>query len=656
MDELLGIIDISYLTEYNSWRNIGTGLKSILEIEDLNSNEEDLIILWRKHSQRAPNYEERALISQWKAWDPTKMGIQIIYYYAKISDISGYNKILLVNNIDNLFSRPFQWNDLELSEYLLPLFKPIYRIMSANKSEVAFYYNGKYWEEYSNPKIPIIPTFKKFNKLLAEKMTYYKQIISNMTEQMADIENASDEYLTRDLSFKTKLFKNLEKLHGSLNKPKIESYFGLMKMDLMDPSFSSKLDTNMELICFENGVFDRKEGKFRVHKSTDLCKNHCDYEFIPFDKIDKKEIDKFKTFMGNFCRDDEEGKLQYIIDVLSSVIWGNRDTQGMYVLYGGGENGKSVFTEFLQYLVGGNTNYSVILRPHLLSSKAGTTKGANEDAYSLIGKRIAVIQEPDDEAISAHKLKQYASSDFIAARDLFKSLEYFKAVHTLFYSTNHPLTVSDSSRGTRRRINYITFNIKFVPKNTKNLSKNERYQDPKIKDKLTDKRFLSHVMSFLIKNFIDRVSKYGLIEPNCVVKENENIKTRSNIFLNYINNHLEPIKSKGKGIKIKEFNKRFKDWCVLNDIRKFPSDIEINSYFYSEYNHKVYDSENNVLYYHKMVEPKTNSGSENDDDTEENIDDIEDIDDMEDLSDTEGNEMKEKKGKNKGKAKNLRQF
>ena len=65
-----------------------------------------------------------------------------------------------------------------------------------------------------------------------------------------------------------------------------------------DKDFVNKLDTNLDIIGFENGIYDLKNGEFRDGRPEDYVSLSSLIDYVPIDECDPKIVKEIQTFMG----------------------------------------------------------------------------------------------------------------------------------------------------------------------------------------------------------------------------------------------------------------------------------------------------------------------------------------------------------------------
>lgn len=226
-----------------------------------------------------------------------------------------------------------------------------------------------------------------------------------------------------------------------------------------EADFVGKLDTNVNLLCFENGVYDLDKGEFRDGSTGDnvsLSTGH-DYVDVPEDAPEMAEIMAF--FASVF---PNESVRTYFLTKMAIYLCGKNYEDEFMILTGSGSNGKSKTIELLQHALG---EYAVNLPTALMTQKRNASNAASPEVARLVGKRLAVMQEPSDtDSLNISILKESSGSDMMQARPLYGVPFEFKPQFSMIMTCNTLPKVPDTDGGTWRRIKVVEFVSKFTSK------------------------------------------------------------------------------------------------------------------------------------------------------------------------------------------------
>ncbi len=156
--------------------------------------------------------------------------------------------------------------------------------------------------------------------------------------------------------------------------------------------------------------------------------------------------------------------------------------------FGHGANGKSVFIELLKYIMG---DYSRAIASETLSESKRQAGGATPDLVALIGARLVLCSETEDNtALSESLVKSLVSGDSMAVRPLYSAPVQFTPNFKLVMAGNHKPVVRGNDNGIWRRVRMLPFGRTFEP--------NER--DPHLLVKL--KAEAPHILAWMVAGCI----------------------------------------------------------------------------------------------------------------------------------------------------------
>jgi putative DNA primase/helicase len=212
------------------------------------------------------------------------------------------------------------------------------------------------------------------------------------------------------------------------------------------------LDTEPYLLNCKNGTLDLKTGELRPHSRADRITRLVESDFDP--EATSPVFDDFlSTIQPN---PDIRAFLQRSIGY---SLLGTVRERSFWILYGTGANGKSIFVNLFNNLLGqyasGTTTASIM---------AGRQSSIPNDIARLRGKRFIVIPETEEnERLNSALVKALSAGDQMTARFLFG--EYFDFYFTgkLWIATNHKPTITDHSKGFWDRLKLIPFSQNIPP-------------------------------------------------------------------------------------------------------------------------------------------------------------------------------------------------
>ena len=221
-------------------------------------------------------------------------------------------------------------------------------------------------------------------------------------------------------------------------------------------NFYDKLDSNINLIGFNNGVYDLEQDDFRKGRPEDYITMSTNIDFITYDpnSIEMKGIHKFINEILTI-----KSVREYVIKLMASFICGSTRSEKFHVWSGSGGNGKSKLIELLEKCLG---DYAGKMNVSNLTQKRGSAGQANPELARTKGKRFINMQEPDEQCkLNVGLMKEMTGGDRIIARALFKEPIEFKPQFTMVLTCNDKPELPPDDDGTWRRIVLVEYRSKF---------------------------------------------------------------------------------------------------------------------------------------------------------------------------------------------------
>jgi putative DNA primase/helicase len=205
---------------------------------------------------------------------------------------------------------------------------------------------------------------------------------------------------------------------------------------LADPS---EFDRDPFALNCLNGTVDLRTGELRPHNPADRITKLAPVEYDP-------DAPTWQRFLNDIFLGDQE-LVAYVQRALGYSITGDTREDCVFIAWGPGRNGKSVFLETVAAVVG---DYARSMPPDLILAR-----GAKDDTHphvlaELAGVRLATISETEEERrLNASRLKALSGRDTLTARHLYRPAPIFEFEPTakLWLVANHKpvVRVSDYS-------------------------------------------------------------------------------------------------------------------------------------------------------------------------------------------------------------------
>lgn len=231
-----------------------------------------------------------------------------------------------------------------------------------------------------------------------------------------------------------------------------------------------ELDSDPGLLGVRNGVVDLRTGELLQARPDMLITRQCNAAYDKF-----AECPQWLGFL-NAVFDGDSDTIETIQRALGYTLTGSSTEEKLFICFGRGANGKSVFANVVASILG---DYGQTAPSSLLVTRREGDTGARNDLAMLAGARYVGINELQngdrlDEAI----VKQLAGREPISARFLHREFFTFAPQFTPWLRTNHRPVVTGDDDGIWRRLVLIPFKRQFA----------ESERDPHLEERLLSER------------------------------------------------------------------------------------------------------------------------------------------------------------------------
>lgn len=373
-----------------------------------------------------------------------------------------------------------------------------------------YFYNGKYWEFDQVGKIKDLAD--GVVAAMKEDFTY----ISDPDEEKAFHKHLK---ATRNNKGKTNMIKEAEH-----------------KMSILPGDF----DKDIRLFNVMNGYLNLKSGELKDHSEKNLFTKISHVEYT--DKID---CPLWMSFLNQIFDNDQE-LINYIQKAVGYSLTGSTQEQCMFILFGNGQNGKSVFLDIIGDIMG---TYATNIQPQTIMVKQ-QTGGANSDIARLKAARFVTTTEPNEGVrLDEGLVKQLTGGDKVTARHLYQSEFEYLPEFKIWMATNHKPIIRGRDDGIWRRLHLVPFTVK-IPKDK--VDKNLKY---KLKKELTA------ILNWAVEGCL-KWQKEGLEKPRAVELAGNDYKGEMDVVQGFINECCEV--GPGKSLKATLLYDMYKNWAKTN--------------------------------------------------------------------------------------------
>lgn len=549
--------------DYSDWLNVGFCLYNI------NPNTLDL---WIAFSKKSDKYKEGECEKLWNTMSKKGVSIGSLKYWAKLDNPEQYKKVInesLENIINDVIGSDGSHFDIACFTAKLMTDKVVYD----GKMNMWFYVDEKtnIWE-CDKEGIIII-------KILAVDVC---RVFMETSDKYA--KKAFDCDSTLKDMYEEKSKKCISIAKQLKNSSYQDSVKKCCKCTFMKKDFFEKfIDKKEGLFACNNLVIDLDEKIFRPIEPTDYIMTTTGYDWCHDveQNITDEIMDNLKTILP------DKAVLCYLLDILSSRLYGKNLLQLFFIWTGVGSNGKGVIGNLLDITFGkyfGKIGADTITK---------ATKNANSTSeFSRVSQaRIVLTEEPDEgDKLQVSVLKEHSGDSKIRTRGLFQESYEYTPQYALIINCNEipELSKVDGNNAIKRRLRVIHFPTKFCENPSK---PNEKLGDPLLNEKLkNDIRYRQAFLKILVDIWFKKDLKKKIDTPHAILDNSKKYIDDCN----YVKRFLE------EGYKFSKYDDKtnpdakitssflyndFRLFCVTNNIvnkvddKKFKPLVEAEGYF-----------------------------------------------------------------------------
>ena len=562
--QLVPLLSVKRATDYDTWMHVGWTLYSIGDgsVEFLN--------LWIEFSKKtaSDNFSESSCIYQWEKME--KMGVTLgtLHYMAKMDspkEYEAYRRDLTRKRVDECL----KGGDNDLAKMLYDTYSNDFVCADQTKS---------IWYKYVNRKWRINQNGRDLSTKISDELpNKFKNMARNLYEKK--LEDAKDDEEDEEYEARRKeedlKRKKIEKLLGRLKQhTSKKSIMAECKEVFYKEDFAERLDSNVFLLGFDNGVYDLKEMRFRDGVPDDMISLSTGYNYKEY-TWEHPDVIEVENYLAKVFP-DEDLRL-YFKEYFAGMLRGGNITKTFLVMSGVGNNAKSVTQELLEKMFG---RYAIKFPTSLLIGMRTQSSQASPEMIRSVGTRSAWLQEPSKkDKINVGILKELTGNDSMYCRGLFQGGVEIKPQFGLTLICNHLPSLPADDPAAWDRVRVLKYESRFlhsslVPATEKEqIAKKIFHRDSNFSIKLEAMK--APLMWILIQHY-KKIQKEGRApEPAKVIEATTKYRHDNDIFLKFINNSIVslkniPIEQREKEedgserehlMTMTEIYSMFKEWC-----------------------------------------------------------------------------------------------
>lgn len=423
-----------------------------------------------------------------------------------------FNLYVLDQDAKQVERKFFSYDDTGNAERFVQRYQDNTRYSYTNKCW--YFYDGKQWVTDTTGQI--------------------KRLLDKVVEEM----KKEDVYIAEDTDEEEalKIFQKHIKASRS-NRGKSAM---LKEVEHHLPISPDDFDKDKSAFNVQNGYINLVGGILNEHDRKKMFTKISNVEFT--DKID---CPRWLDFLNEIFEYDKE-LIDFIQKAVGYSLSGSTREQCMFVLFGNGRNGKSVFLDIINDILG---TYATNIQPQTLMVKQQSS-GANSDIARLKGARLVTTTEPNDGVrLDEGLVKQLTGGDKVTARHLYGNEFEFEPEFKIWMATNHKPIIRGTDDGIWRRLKMIPFQYQIPDKKV----------DKNLKHKL--RKELPAILNWAVEGAL-KWQKEGLKNPRVVEEANKEYRTEMDVTELFIQECCDVDES--YSIQAKVLYQTYKDWAKEN--------------------------------------------------------------------------------------------
>ena len=531
---------------YSTWIEVGWCL------HNLHNKDDTLLNKWIEFSKKPSGRSHEADDACREYWDnmcSEGLGIASLKLWAKEDNPEKYNEVLQKDNYKCIMDviKIKKGSSYDVAKLIYNMFNDYHKCVSIRDTAWYFY------DEKQNRWKPDDKGIMLRRKISVEVYREFKKIATEKNNQSTE---AGDE-ASEDVA---KLFAVMARLKETSFKANVMTECSEIFYD-KEHVFLDKLDSNNNLIGFNNCVYDLSKEECRKGRPEDYISLSTKIDYVDYEDIkDSRELKDINQMLKSIFVIKEIRK--YVLKRLSSFLSGSTKDEHFDVFSGGGGNGKSKIMELLEKAAG---EYCCKLPISLLTAKRAASNAATPELAQTKGKRIASLQEPDsDTTLNVGLMKELTGGDTIQARALFKEPFEFKPQFKLILCCNDKPKLPQNDEGTWRRVRNTEFISAY-----RHEPEEDRVLQFKIDESLSEKfdDWVEPFMSILIQ-YHKLYRREGLEIPDEVHEYTNEYRATGNHFRDFANERLEEDSANISKTSMQELYNAYKAWYTDNHADK----------------------------------------------------------------------------------------
>jgi len=326
----------------------------------------------------------------------------------------------------------------------------------------------------------------------------------------------------------------------SENKNQLDSMIEVAKTEDGITISQSRLDQDKYLLGVSNGAINLRTGNLLDNSKNSMLTKQAGISFDP-----NAECPLWLKFINEITNGDQELS-NYLKNIVGYSLTGDTSEQVLFFLYGHGANGKSVFVNILQDLLGDYAMQTPVST--IMTREKGSI---NNDIARLCGVRfVATTETEEGSRFNESEVKLITGGDMVTARFLHKEFFQYRPQFALWVSGNHKPVPGDSYSIWRRLI-LIPFSVKFSEEN----------QDKHLTSKLRSE--LPGILNWAVDGCLEWQEK-GLTTPKIILDATKEYKSEMDRIRSWMLDCCIENPKPNSSARVSDIYQSYKSWAKNN--------------------------------------------------------------------------------------------
>ncbi len=327
------------------------------------------------------------------------------------------------------------------------------------------------------------------------------------------------------------------------NYHRIKAALEMAKTEVPVSTTADQFDHDPWLMACANGVLDLRTGQARPGFPEDMLTLSTN---LPYRA--EAACPRWLQFLAEVFKEDQE-LIAFIQRAVGYSLTGSTREQCLFILWGSGANGKSVFLTILRTILGEfatNTPFDTFLE----ADRTTSGSSPSPDLVALCGARLVTAAEvAEGKRMNEARVKAITGNDPITARDLHAPLFTFTPQFKLWLAVNHKPQISETEEAIWRRIRLIPFTAHFPPGKA----------DPNLVDTLI--REAPGILAWAVQGCL-QWQQEGLCQPQAVRQATDMYRAEQDVVGRFLDECTVRVPS--AWVEASDLYAAYKEWCSTN--------------------------------------------------------------------------------------------